>query len=124
MYNKITRHETDSGSAGNLYARNGNTQLVFFDGHVPDEQTALEYGIRKQTLAALERIRSVAVEAGIDVQDLMRTTVYLTEMDQSVAVERAFDEFFEAQRPSRTLVGVESLPNDAGVQIEATGVDR
>jgi 2-iminobutanoate/2-iminopropanoate deaminase len=124
MNDKNIRHETDRGSTVTPYALERNTQLVFFDGQVPDEETVLKRGIRKQTLAALERVRAVAAEAGIGVQDLMRTTVYLTATDQSVAVEQAYDEFFDVQRPSRTLVGVKSLPNDAAVQIEATGVDR
>lgn len=123
MYDKTSRYQNDCRSP-NPYARSGNPQLVFFDGQVPEDETALEQGVQKQTLAVLERVRTLADEASIDVQNLLRTTVYLTELDQSAAVERAYDEFFTDQRPSRTLVGVESLPNDAAVQIEVTGVDR
>jgi 2-iminobutanoate/2-iminopropanoate deaminase len=124
MQNKTTRYETDSESTINPYARSGNTQLVFLDGQVPGEETALKRGVQKQTLVALERVCAVAAESDIEMQDLMRTTVYLTEMDKLAAVEGAYDEFFEGQRPSLTLVGVDALPNDAAVQVEATGVTR
>jgi 2-iminobutanoate/2-iminopropanoate deaminase len=123
MYD-TTRYKKDRRPAINPYARSRTTHLVFFDGQVPDEDTALNYGIQEQTLAALEQIRTLTAESGIEMQDLLRTTVYLTEMDQSAAVERAYDEFFEGQRPSLTFVGAEVLPNDAAIQIEATGVDR
>ena len=124
MNDNVTRYESDSLSTSPYSVRNRNSELVFFDGQDPDDETIRNHGIRKQTVAALERVRAVAAEAGIDVEDLIRTTVYLTEMDHAVAVEQAYDEFFDGQRPSQTLIGVEALPNDAAVQIEATGVNR
>ncbi len=124
MQDNITRTEMDRQSVSSLWSRDQNTQLVFFDGQIPDEETALNQGIHQQTLDTLEHLCAVAAESGIEVQDLLGTTVYLTEMNQSGAVERAYDEFFENKRPSLTLVGVEALPNSAAVQIEATGVDR
>ena len=124
MHDNIIRTETDRQSVSSPWSRDQNTQLVFFDGQTPDEETALNQGIQRQTLATLEDVCAVAAESGIEDQDLLRTTVYLTDMNDSDAVERAYDEFFENKRPALTLVGVEALPNSAAVQIEATGVDR
>jgi len=121
MKPNVTRHERDSLTATPYSVRNRDSQLVFFDGQLPGE-VARKKSIRQQTLAALEHVSNAAVEAGVDVQNLMRTTVYLTEIDQSEAVAQAYDEFFDVQRPSRTFVGAEELPNDAAVQIEAIGV--
>ena len=121
MKPNVTRHERDSLTATPYSVRNRNSQLVFFDGQLPGE-VARKKSIRQQTLAALEHVSNAAVEAGVDVQNLMRTSVYLTEIDQSEAVAQAYDEFFDVQRPSRTFVGAEELPNDAAVQIEAIGV--
>jgi len=121
MKPNVTRHERDSLTATPYSVRNRNSQLVFFDGQLPGE-VARKKSIRQQTLAALEHVSNAAVEAGVDVQNLMRTSVYLTEIDQSEAVAQAYDEFFDGQRPSRTFVGAEELPNDAAVQIEAIGV--
>ena len=122
MQDTITRSETDSQSAANPYARRGETQLVFFDGLIADDERVADGDVGEQTLAALERLRAVAAQRGVDPADLMRTTVYLTRMAEAAAVEDAFETFFEEARPSRTLVGVDALPNGAAVQIEATGV--
>ena len=122
MYETITRSETDSQSAANPYARRGETQLVFFDGLVADDERIANGNVREQTLAALERLQAVAADQGVDPADLMRTTVYLTQIGEVAAVDEAFETVFEKERPSRTLVGVDVLPNGAAVQIEATGV--
>lgn len=124
MTDNVTRYESDRVSSPSIYGGNTrNQQLVFFDGQVPDE-TGPNRGVREQTLAALERVDELAAEADVGVRDLMRTTVYLTDAERSESVKRAYDEFFDDYRPARTIVGVESLPSDAAVQIEATGVDR
>jgi len=121
----VTRYEGDQPTEHSVYGtRQQDSQLVFFDGQVPDVETVRSGGVREQTLAALDQIRAMAVESGLESRDLMRTTVYLTEMDQLTAVKQAYAAFFDGQRPSRTVVGVTSLPNDAAVQIEATGVKR
>ncbi|CDK37896.1 RidA family protein [Halorubrum sp. AJ67] len=121
MTSNVTRHQRDNLTTTPYSVRNHDSQLVFFDGQLPDE-VARKKGIRQQTLAALEHVSNVAAEAGVHVRNLMRTTVYLTEIDQSEAVTQAYDEFFDGQRPSRTVVGAEELPSDAAVQIEAIGV--
>lgn len=123
MYEKRTRSEKDSRSAVNPYARRGETQLVFFDGQVADDERIINGDVGEQTLAALERLQAVAADRGVDPADLMRTTVYLTRMEQVAAVDDAFEAFFDEERPSRTVVGVDALPNGAAVQIEATGVE-
>lgn len=121
----VTRYEGDQPTEHSVYStRQQDNQLVFFDGQFPDAETVRSGGVQEQTLAALDRIRAMAAESGLEPRDLMRTTVYLTEMDQLPAVKQAYAAFFDGQRPSRTVVGVTSLPNDAAVQVEATGVKR
>ncbi|WP_256403364.1 RidA family protein [Halorubrum salinum] len=117
-----TRRETDRRSAVNPYTRR-ERRLVFFDGQTADAETIANGGVREQTLAALERIRAVAEEQRIDTRDLVRTTVYLTDMSRAEAVDATFESFFEERRPSRTTVGADTLPDGAAVVIEATGVD-
>ncbi|SFG91863.1 2-iminobutanoate/2-iminopropanoate deaminase [Halopelagius inordinatus] len=125
MHDNVTRHESDRLNAlGGYGVQKRGLQLVFFDGQTPDERTALKRGVKEQTAAALERVTTVAAESDVGTDDIMRTTVYLTEMDRLPEVRSAYDDFFDGRRPSMTVVGVDALPNDAAVQIEATGVDR
>jgi len=121
MNSTVTRNERDNVTTNPWADRNRALELVFLDGQLPDEEAATQ-GIRQQTRSALERVSNVAAEAGVDVHDLMRTTVYLTDVTQSAAATRAYDDFFDGQRPSRTVVGVSGLPNDTAIQIEAIGV--
>jgi 2-iminobutanoate/2-iminopropanoate deaminase len=121
----VTRYEGDQPTEHSVYGtRQQDSQLMFFDGQVPDAETVRSGDVREQTLAVLDQIRAMAADSGLESRDLMRTTVYLTEMDQLEGVKQAYAAFFDGQRPSRTVVGVASLPNDAAVQIEATGVKR
>ncbi|MFY4811229.1 RidA family protein [Haloarcula sp. AONF1] len=121
----VTRYEGDQPTEHSVYGkRQQDSQLLFFDGQVPDADTAHNGDVQEQTLAALDQIHAIAADSGLEPRDLLRTTVYLTEMDQLPAVKQAYAAFFDGQRPSRSVVGVASLPNDAAVQIEATGVKR
>ncbi len=121
----MTRYEGDQPTEHSVYGtRQQDSQLMFFDGQFPDAETARSGDVQEQTLAVLDQIRAMAAESGLEPRDLLRTTVYLTEMDHLPAVKQAYAAFFDGQRPSRTVVGVAHLPNDAAVQIEATGVKR
>ncbi|EMA09398.1 endoribonuclease L-PSP [Haloarcula vallismortis ATCC 29715] len=121
----VSRYEGDQPTEHSVYGtRQQDDQLVFFDGQFPDAETVRSGDVQAQTLAALDQIRAMAAESGLEPRDLMRTTVYLTEMEQLPAVKQAYAAFFDGRRPSRTVVGVTDLPNDAAVQIEATGVRR
>lgn len=121
----MTRYESDSRKASAGYgATKRDLQLVFFDGQVPGEATAATRGVRAQTADTLERVAAAAARSGLGQDDILRTTVYLTDLDRSRAVDDAFDEFFDRRRPAKTVVGVDSLPGGAAVQVEATGVKR
>lgn len=122
MSDDVIRTERDSSLTTPYSVRNRGSQSVWIDGQVPGTEAVSDRGIRAQTIAALERVLTVATEAGVDRRSVTRTTIYLTEMDELEAVTQAYDEFFDDRRPARTFVGVEELPNDAAVQIEATGV--
>lgn len=97
--------------------------MAFFDGQSPTgEGTSLS--VREQTTAALERLAAVAAEQNVDLEDVLQTTVYLTDADAAPAVRAAYGDFFGGRRPAMTVVGVNALPGNADVQIGARGVKR
>lgn len=124
MASNTIRTERDTLKQHVYSVRNNTSELVFFDAQVPDKEVVLNENTKIQTHNILEHIQTVADEIGIGPQDLMRTTIYLTDMNDLEVVKQAYNEFFECQLPSRSFVGVEELPNDATVQIEATGVSK
>ncbi|RDZ45412.1 RidA family protein [Haloferax sp. Atlit-19N] len=127
MNGDAARYEGDHFKATAGYgARKRNLQLVFFDAQYPDpEQTADGHqSVESQTVNALERVEAAVGRSDLDLDDVLRTTVYTTDLDRIDAIESAYDAYFDARRPAMTVVGVSELPNDVAVQIEATGVKR
>lgn len=93
-------------------------QVGVVDGNIhPD--------IAEQTTQALENLHSVLVEAGTDLGHVVKTTVYLTDMEDFEKMNEAYKTVFEAAgaKPARTTVGVKELPriadNPLRVEIEA-----
>lgn len=97
--------------------------MAFLDGRTPTGE-ATTLSVREQTTAALERLAAVAGGQSVDPDDVLQTAVYLTDADAAPAVRAAYDDFFGGRRPATTIVGVDALPGDADVQIEARGVKR
>lgn len=125
MNGDVTRYESDHGKATAGYGvRKRNLQLVFLDGKFPRQASADGMTVEEQTVDALERVETDVRRAGLEMDDVLRTTVYTTEIDRRDDVEAAYETYFEARRPAMTVVGVADLPDDAAVQIEATAVDR
>ena len=121
---QVIRYESDGASAiGGLGTRKRGIQMAFFDGQYPTGEAA-SLSVREQTTAALERLAAVAAEQNVDPADVLQTTVYLTDADAATAVRAAYDDFFDGRRPAMTVVGVDALPADADVQIDARGVKR
>lgn len=85
--------------------------------------------VRRQTRQVLENIRAVVEAAGGTLADVVKTTVYLTDMNHHAAVNEVYVEFFPADFPARTTVQVSALaPAMAGegspflVEIDAVAV--
>ncbi|WEL29703.1 RidA family protein [Haloferax volcanii] len=127
MNGDAVRYESDHYKAtAGFGARKRDLQLVFFDAQYPkpDPTAADRPSVESQTMNALERVEAAVGRSGLDLDDVLRTTVYTTDLDRIDAVESAYDAYFDDRRPAMTVVGVSELPNDAAVQIEATGVKR
>ena len=89
----------------------------------PDTKTA-EVDAAKQCKQALENMKSALYESGADMQDIVKTTIFLTNMGDFDAVNTVYEQFFHAPRPARSTVGVQELPRVGGevplvVEIEA-----
>jgi 2-iminobutanoate/2-iminopropanoate deaminase len=125
MNGDVTRYESDHLKATAGYGvRKRNIQLVFFDGKFPRRAHADGLTVGEQTVDALERVETAVVRAGVEMDDVLRTTVYTTDADRVDDIKAAYDRYFEERRPAMTVVGVADLPGDAAVQIEATAVER
>lgn len=99
----------------------GESGLVFTAGQLGiDPATgALSEGIEAQTRQALRNLAAVLTAAGSGLHRVVKTTVFLKNMDDFALMNRVYGELFGAVRPARSTVEVSRLPKDALVEIEA-----
>jgi len=75
-----------------------------------------------QTQQVLLNLRAVLEAAGSGMQQVLKTTVFLTDLNDFVAMNAAFEKAFGAHKPARSTVEVKRLPKDARVEIECLAV--
>lgn len=95
--------------------------FVFTSGQVPiDPATGIfaEGGIKEQTRQSLTNVSNVLAEAGIDLSHVVKTTVFLSDMDNFAAMNEVYAQFFSEPYPARSAVAVKTLPKGALVEIE------
>ena len=95
--------------------------LVFVAGQIPlDPATgAMPGDIAEQTRLALTNVRAVVEAAGGSLADVVKTTVFLTDLDDFGAMNAVYATFFAEQPPARACVEVARLPKGARVEVEA-----
>lgn len=99
--------------------------LIFCSGQValdPRSGEALGGDIRAQTARVLDNLRAVLVAAGADLGQVVKTTVYLTDLAEFGAMNEVYAERFGDHRPARATIGVSALPRGLRVEIECIAI--
>ena len=102
-------------------------QLIFVAGQIPlDPSTGEIFGagdVAKQTERTLANIVAVLTAAGARLQDVVKTTVFLTDLNNFATMNAVYGRYFdEATAPARACVEVSRLPKDVLVEIECIAV--
>jgi 2-iminobutanoate/2-iminopropanoate deaminase len=98
--------------------------MVYASGQValdPATGQLVTGGVAEQTVRALENIRAVLAEAGLDLADVVKTTVFLKSMNDFAAMNEIYARYLVTEGavpPARSTVAVAALPKDALVEIE------
>ncbi|WP_420595254.1 RidA family protein [Deinococcus sp.] len=94
--------------------------LLVTSGQIPLTPAGdlIEGGISEQTRQVLENVSAVLAEAGAGFAHVVKTTVFLSDMDNFAAMNAVYAEFFESPYPARSTVQVARLPRDVLVEIE------
>ena len=103
--------------------RAGN--LVFASGQIPIDPATGEFvagGIAEQTEQVLRNLSAVFEAAGLGLGQVVKTTVFLADMDDFATMNEVYGRFFAQQPPARATVQAARLPRDARVEIEAIAV--
>ena len=90
-------------------------------GLIP-EIGALPEGVEAQTKQSLANIHAILEEAGFSKSDVVRTTVFIRNMNDFAAVNAIYADFFGDHKPARSCVEVSALPKGGLVEIEFTAV--
>ena len=88
----------------------------------PKTDKIVEGGIQAETRQTLENIKAILESAGATMDNVVRTVVYLTDINDFAAMNAVYAEYFPKAPPGRTCVQVVALPAGAHVEIEATAV--
>lgn len=100
-------------------------RMVFVSGQIPiNPATGSIVGddIELQARRSLTNLRAVLSEAGASLENVVKTTVFLTDMNDFAAMNSVYAEFFPENPPARSAVQVARLPKDVKVEIEAIAV--
>jgi 2-iminobutanoate/2-iminopropanoate deaminase len=102
--------------------RAGN--LVFVAGQIPVDAATntMPQGIGDQTRVVLGNLQAVLEAAGASLADVVKTTVYMKDLGEFVAMNQVYAAFFKESPPARATVEVSALPKGARVEIEAIAV--
>ena len=97
-------------------------QLLFTSGQVPiDPETGaiVEGSIQEQARQSLNNIKAILNAAGTNMGAVVKTTVFLQDMNDFAAMNEVYAQFFQEPYPARSAVQVARLPKDVLVEIEA-----
>jgi 2-iminobutanoate/2-iminopropanoate deaminase len=96
--------------------------FIFISGQLPvDPATAAmaPADIRAQTEAVLKNLEAILVSEGLTLTNVLKTTVFMTDLGQFGQMNEVYGRFFPANPPARATIEVKALPKAALVEIEA-----
>jgi 2-iminobutanoate/2-iminopropanoate deaminase len=96
--------------------------FIFVGGQLPvnpKTEKLVEGGIKEQTKQSLENVKTILEDGGSSLEKIVKTTVYLKDMNDFNDMNEVYKQFFKKDFPTRATVQVARLPKDALIEIEA-----
>lgn len=123
MMERVVISTTNAPSAIGPYSQGIRAgSFIFVSGQIPldPESGQIVYGgIKEQTRRVLESLRNILEEGGSSLNKVVKTTIFLANMDKYNDVNEVYSEFFGEIKPARSTVEVSRLPKGVGIEIEA-----
>jgi 2-iminobutanoate/2-iminopropanoate deaminase len=95
--------------------------IYYFSGQIPIDPKTNEMvtnNIEVQTQQVLANIRNLLGSEGLAIENVIKTTIFIQDMDQFTTINKIYEEFFNGHKPARSTVEVSRLPKDALIEIE------
>ncbi len=97
--------------------------MVFISGQIPlNTEGVVAEGIEAQAKQCLENIKAIVEEAGGTLGNIVKTTIFLTDLGNFTTVNEVYASYFTEDHPARTTVEISKLPLGVGIEIEAIAV--
>jgi 2-iminobutanoate/2-iminopropanoate deaminase len=96
--------------------------FIFCSGQIginPDTNEMVKGGIKEQTLQVFENLGHVLKAGGANFNDLVKTTVYMINLDEFAEMNKIYEKYFKKPYPARATVQIAKLPKNAKIEIEA-----
>ena len=122
---EIITTENAPGAIGPYSQAVKTESMVFCSGQIPiDPQTGefVSDDVAEQTQQVLKNLSAVLNAAGTNLNNVVKTTVFLADMNDFTAMNEVYAEYFSENKPARATVQAARLPKDARVEIECVAV--
>jgi len=96
--------------------------LIFVSGQLPIDPAIGEIvkgEIEAQAKRSIENLKAVLESYSVDLENVVKTTIFLKDMNNFSRINKVYGEYFTSQFPARSCVEVSRLPKDADIEIEA-----
>ena len=119
-------HTDNAPKAIGLYSqavKAGN--MLFVSGQVPfvpETMEIVEVDVKAQTAQSLKNVQAILAEAGLYFSHVVKSTVFIKDMNEFAQINEVYAEFFGENKPARACVEVARLPKDVKVEIEVIAI--
>ncbi|KGG80179.1 RidA family protein [Caloranaerobacter azorensis] len=99
--------------------------MIFTSGQLainPETGELVQDDIQKETRQALENLKAVLKEGGATLNDVVKVTLYIKDMNQFSKINEVYEEYFSENKPARSCIEVARLPKDGNVEVEAIAI--
>lgn len=99
-----------------------SNNLLFVSGQLPIDPSTGEFvegGIKEKTHRVIKNLEAIAKAAGSDLANVIKTTLFLTDINSYADVNDVYAQYFEKSLPARAVVQVAGLPKSADIEMEA-----
>jgi 2-iminobutanoate/2-iminopropanoate deaminase len=97
-------------------------EWIFVSGQIavdPETGELVRGGIEEQTDRVLQNLRAILEAAGSSLENVVKTTVYLADLNDFSKMNEVYARYFPGEKPARATVEVSRLPRDARIEMEA-----
>ena len=125
MANQVIHTENAPAAIGPYSQEVKAGNLLFLSGQVPfvpETMEIVEGDVKAQTAQSLKNLQAILKEAGADFSNVVKTTVFIKDMNEFAQINEVYAEYFGENKPARACVEVARLPKDVKVEIELIAV--